>query len=241
MGNLYAYCMAALLILSIIGVAQAQKDTEQSEKGVEESVEIVYGYSFEDNKKGNTSLTINSTILSLQSFEGKVMADHVLLKWRSNLGESLFTIEHATSDKAEDFKSIGETDLTYNFENDLYSFKVISYQPGCNYFRFKVKKGNQIMVSKSYMVMAGESGKHILDIQTQDLDKKIMLQVKKQEKISLKLVDKKGVTIKKLVNEQAMMENEILFKVLKYDEFKGKTLFLVLEGDTIRESRRLIF
>ncbi len=233
MTNLKIYVMAAIITVLSVNVANGQKDTEQSEK----SVEIIYGYSFEDNKKDIAS----SKVLTLQSFEGVVMSDHILLKWRSNLDVNSFIIESATKDESSAFKKIGYTDVSYDFNNELYSFKVITYKPGCNYFRFKVKQGENEIVSKSYMVVAGEPDKHVLTVEAIGQDKKLTFQVKKPEKVSLKLVDKSGTTVKVLVDEQYLMKDEIIFKVLKYDEFKAQTLFLVLEGDSIKESRKVQF
>ena len=224
-----------LLIIILIAItiqSFAQKEGDVTKAG-DYKIEAIY--------HPNAAITENSSpaAIGLASFDGKYIEGQsfISLTWKISKKLGTFVVEHSVDN--EMYKEIGRVENSIGFENSRYTFEAREFEAGINFYRLKQEvNGDEIYSEIKAVTVSKKDDIHILNIIDEDEVKKIRLRLREEQKVTIELYDTEGNLTKVLLNQE-MTVNEIIFRTIKKSDFPPGKYFILIKGKNFKQSKKI--
>jgi hypothetical protein len=137
------------------------------------------------------------------------------------------------------YQEIGRVENPIGFENSRYTFEAREFEAGINFYRLKQEiNGEEIYSEIKAVTVSKKDDIHILNIIDEDEVKKIRLRLREEQKVTIELYDTEGNLTKVLLNQE-MTVNEIIFRTIKKSDFPPGKYFILIKGENFKQSKKI--
>jgi hypothetical protein len=172
--------------------------------------------------------------LSLLTFKGTFKDKFIQVKWSplaTPQAIKVYLVQYSQDGKS--FKTIKKV---FPELANFYKYNSIIYHAGANYFRItQVNQDGSTLISPKINVMCGFADRYVLEIEQKKSIRKLMLQVRNDQKVEAEVLDEKGKVIQPLFSGE-MMANEMIFRKIETADWQNGKYYISIRGENFRES-----
>lgn len=172
--------------------------------------------------------------LSLLTFKGTFKDKFIQVKWSplaTPQAIKVYLVQYSQDGKS--FKTIKKV---FPELANFYKYNSIIYHAGANYFRItQVNQDGSTLISPKINVMCGFADRYVLKIEQKKTIRKLMLQVRNDQKVEAEVLDEKGKVIQPLFSGE-MMANEMIFRKIETADWQNGKYYISIRGENFRES-----
>ncbi len=173
--------------------------------------------------------------LNLLTFKGTFKDKFIQVQWSpltTPQAIKVYLVEYSQDGKS--FKTIKKV---YPELTNFYKFNSIIYHAGANYFRItQVNEDGNTLISPKINVMCGFADRYTLKVEKEQTVRRLMLQVRNDQKIEAEILDEKGEIVQPLFSGE-MMGNEMIFRKVETANWQKGKYYISIRGENFRESR----